>query len=178
MALLASEREPPVLPGVIRPSKPLPLIMTDPVATPDSSRGGRLKQALVAVAVMLVVGVLFYLIGLTQGREPIAELEERVAVAKSAQAAAEDRAMLNRALALTYRAAIDLEERNFGTANEHLESASHSLANLTESDASRSLRSQMVQANLEVADDLSAQRARVLAFATAIEALRTPGASE
>jgi len=144
--------------------------MVDPAAP----RSERLKQALVAVALMLVVGVLFFFIGRMQGREPVPTLEAQAAGAEAELAAVRDQARLSEALALTYRAALDLDARNFGTANEHLHAAAAALDGLSIVDGAAvdELRRGMAETNLAVAADLAGQRARVLQFAEQIEALR------
>jgi hypothetical protein len=139
-------------------------------------------MALIAVGVMLVVAVVFYVIGRMQGRAPVPALEARASGAEAQAAFVEDRALLNEALALTYRAVLDLDDRNFGLANERLHAAARVLNGLSGVDGTAvdELRRQMAETNLAVAEDLAGQRARVLAFAAEIEALlqdRPPDAS-
>ncbi|MDX1419277.1 MAG: hypothetical protein R3181_04870 [Rubricoccaceae bacterium] len=149
--------------------------MADPTPPPAPAdrRRDRLKQALVAVALMLVVGVLFYAIGRIQGAEPVAGLEARAEAAEAELAAVQDRAQLHEALALTYRATVDLDARNFGTANSRLRAAARALDGLSGVDGTAvdGLQRAMAETDLTVAADLAQQRAQVLVFAEEIEAL-------
>jgi hypothetical protein len=122
---------------------------------------------------MLVVAVVFYVIGRMQGREPVPALEARASASEAQAATVQDRALLYEALALTYRAVLDLDDRNFGLANERLRAAARVLDGLSGVDGAAvdQLRRQMAGTNLAVAEDLAGQRARVLAFAAQIEAL-------
>ena len=140
---------------------------------PDS-RMARMKQALIVVAVMLVVGVLFFFIGLIQGKKPIPDLESRTAAAEAQLGVVQDRAALNEALALTYRTTIDLDTRNFGLANDRLHAAAAALNGLHMADGTAvdDLRRAMAETDLTVGTDLAVQRAQVLTFAQEIEALR------
>ena len=149
--------------------------MADSIPPPPAApRNARLKQALIAVALLLVVAVLFYFIGRMQGREPVPALEAQASAAEAQLAAVQDRAYLNEALALTYRTTIDLDARNFGTANERLHAAARALDALSGVDGTEvdELRGAMAEVDLTVGVDLAQQRAQVLVFAEEIEALR------
>jgi hypothetical protein len=150
--------------------------MLDPVppAAPADPRAGRLRQGLVALAVVLVAALVFFFVGRMQGRAPVPALEARAAAAEAQLAAVQDRARLNEALALTYRAALDLDARNFGLANERLRAAARALDGLSVVDGTEvdELRRALAAHDVTVAADLAAQRARVLEFAAQIEALR------
>lgn len=139
-----------------------------------ATRSGRLQQALIALALLLVVAVVFYFVGRAQGRGPVPVLEQRAAEAEAGVAAVHDRARLAEALALTYRTTLDLDARNFGIANEHLHAAAAALDGLSGVDGTAvdELRRRMAETDLAVAADLAAQRAQVLAFAEEIETLR------
>ncbi|HLT47453.1 MAG TPA: hypothetical protein VK002_09520 [Rubricoccaceae bacterium] len=152
--------------------------MTDPVPPPPPAAAGdtrrtRLREALIAVAVMVVVAVVFYFVGRMQGREPLPALESRVEASEAQLVALRDRALLHEALALTYRTTVDLDARNFGTANERLRAAARALDGLSGVDGTEvdELRRAMAETDLTVSADLAQQRAQVLLFAEEIEAL-------
>ena len=156
----------------VPPSPPPP-----PSARPRLSRVTLLKAALIAVGVLVVVAVVFYLVGRSKGAAPIPELEARASAAEAQFAAVQDRAKLNEALALVYRTTMDLDARNFGTANEHLHAAARALDGLSGVDGNGvdGLRRTMAETDLTVAADLQQQRARVLHFAEQIESLLQGG---
>lgn len=93
-------------------------------------------------------------------------------------AAARDENALLRARALLFETALDLERRNFGTANSRLDQVAEHLASLNEPvDPPRidSLRAQISRMDLRVASDLAGQRATVLGFAARLDTLITAG---
>ena len=140
--------------------------MAEPLS-PDASRSARIKQIGITVGVMLLVGILFFFIGMLQGKKPIPELETRAMQAEARLASAQDRARLMEALALTYRTALDLDARNFGTANGHLHQAARALDGLSATDGGGvdELRRLMSETDVTVAEDLAGQRARVISYA-------------
>ena len=124
-------------------------------------------QILATLGVMLAVGVILFFVGLMQGKKPIPDLEERAALAEARLVSSQDETRLHKALALTYRAALDLDARNFGTANDHLQLAARALDGLSETDGTGvdELRRLMTETNINVAEDLEGQRARVVSYA-------------
>jgi hypothetical protein len=133
-------------------------------ASPDRSR---LIQILATLGVMLAVGLILFFVGLMQGKKPVPELENRVAQAEAQLASSQDETRLQKALALTYRSALDLDARNFGTANDHLQLAARALdgLDLTDGTGVDDLRRVMAETNINVAEDLEGQRARVVSYA-------------
>lgn len=143
--------------------------MTDP--TSPSPRPS-LTQVLATVGVMLLVGLILFFVGLLQGKKPIPELEQRAVAAEAVLAQTQDEARLWSALAYIYRASADLDARNFGTANENLHQAARSLDGLQATDGAGvdELRRLMADTDLTVAEDLEAQRARLLSYAQELDA--------
>ncbi|NNF58253.1 MAG: hypothetical protein HKN04_08420 [Rhodothermaceae bacterium] len=135
-----------------------------PASAPDRSR---LVQILATLGVMLAVGVILFFVGVMQGKKPVPRLRDQVALAQARLASSQDEARLHKALALTYRSALDLDERNFGTANDHLQLAARALDGLSETDGTGvdELRRLMAETNINVAEDLEGQRARVVSYA-------------
>ena len=124
-------------------------------------------QILATLGVMLAVGLILFFVGLMQGKKPIPDLEERAALAEARLASTQDEVRLQKALALTYRSALDLDARNFGTANDHLQLAARALDGLDLTDGTEvdELRRLMTETNINVAEDLEGQRARVVSYA-------------
>lgn len=151
-----------------------------------SSRGFR--GIAIAVLVVLLVGVGLYFVGRWQERSR-AEAQrvefERQQQATEAQlsrareqlAAAENRARLLRVRGTLFEAALELDRRNFGIANRHLQSAGQTLGSVTSGftgvDAQKleDLRGAIAEANVNVATNLQAQRTRVLDFAARLDEL-------
>lgn len=140
------------------PSKPLPRWVT---------WGGGVLVALLVV----------FIVGLLVGRGPIAGLTDRAERAEARTAQLEAQLHAQQALSLVYRATLDLDARNFGTANDRLDSAADALArtdaaalqaNPAELDA---LRQEMNAADIRVAEDLAAQRAALSDFARRLVAM-------
>ena len=144
-------------------------------------RRGWLIVAIVAVVLLLAL----YLGGRWQERSRAARVHEglRSEIAaiiterdrmRGELAAARDENALLRARALLFETALDLERRNFGTANSRLDQVSEHLASLDgQVDPPRidSLRAQISRMDLRVASDLAGQRAAVLGLAARLDTL-------
>ncbi len=146
------------------------------------------KSVAIVVLVALLAGAGLYFLGRWQANR--AAVGERVTLQRQVQqtqaqlgqsqaqlAAAESRSRLLQARGTLYQAAVDLERRNFGTANTHLQSAARILAT-ADATAARvdvqaldSVQRSLAATNLNVATDLQAQRARVLELAARLETL-------
>lgn len=153
----------------------------------------------IAAALALVVGAALYFGGRWQERsiaasdrqERIEEVEAArsdLAGAREELAAAEDRIRLLWARSLLFETAVDLDRRNFGTANEHLRAASQQLEAVQTGPPSmdatglRALQRSIAETNLNVATDLEVQRAQIMDFLARLDALLPeerpgPGAS-
>ena len=157
-------------------------------ATPSTST----KTILVAAAVVVALLLIVYLWGQSQTRERLsaqeADYQQRiVAVEKRLQTtqeelvAATNRNRLLMARTDLYRAAADLDQRNFGTANTRLQEAAAALAKVDPSsgdiDAKQlgDLRASIAKTNINVATDLQQQRNRVLELAAQLDALVLDG---
>lgn len=97
-------------------------------------------------------------------------------------AAAQDRIALLHARSLVFETALDLERRNFGTANTRLDETERLLASVRDASALprlEALRSEIAGTDLRVASDLARQREMVLGFAAALDSIisRAPAAA-
>ena len=143
--------------------------------------GSKIKFYLIGVLLVLILGAILYFVGLQAGKAQLAAqaakfgverngLQSQITTAQSERDAALNRAFLNQARAALYRAAIDLDARNFGTANTHLQEAATALGPVRSPDTS-ALQQQISATDLNVAVNLSDQRKKVLGFAEQLNAL-------
>ena len=142
---------------------------------PAKGAGNKAKITLISAAVVLVLGAILYFAGLQSGRAQLGAqaaafdverngLSSKVTTANAARDTARNRAAMMEARAALYRTAIDLDARNFGTANTHLKEAASALDGVKTPDTSQ-LRGAIGATDLNVAVNLSGQRANVLGFA-------------
>lgn len=152
------------------------------------SSSGPSRVVLIGAVVAVVVAVGLYFWGLHQGRgeleaqkagyeQRISGMQADVTKAQAALAAADNRVQFLLARGGVYRTAVDLDERNFGTANTHLQQAAAHLGNVSGSagglDAQKiaALRAELSKTNINVATDLEAQRGKVLRFGQRLDAM-------
>ncbi len=148
----------------------------------------RVKKILTSVAIAVVAGAAIYGIGWWQGSAGIASREDRqkneiTAVQQELQqtkaqlAAVQNYSYLMQARAALFHTAVDLDRRNFGTANTHLQEAAAALNKVKDNsgvlkmDKLSSLQKAIAQSNINVAVNLEEQRTRVLNFVKQLDAL-------
>jgi chromosome segregation ATPase len=105
-------------------------------------------------------------------RAEISDLERERARGAESLAAARVQLALLKTRTLLFETALDLERRNFGTANERLEAAARELAAAREAGGGpeiAEIRDEIAGLDLRVAEDLQQQRSRVLALAARLE---------
>jgi len=145
--------------------------MTPETQPPASS--GIPRSAIWGGTALVIVLVLLGL-GYALGNRPVADLREladqaetRAEAGDALVAAMEARLEANRALALLYRTMLDVDARNFGTANQRLDEAAAALDRVDRdaigeaADEVEALRDEMRALDIRVAEDLSGQRSRV-----------------
>ena len=142
---------------------------------PAKGAASPIKLYLIGAAVILVLGAILYFVGLQSGRAQLDAqaakfeverngLNSKVTTAETARDNALDRSAMMETRAALYRTAIDLDARNFGTANTRLKEAAAALGRVQTPDTSQ-LRSQIEATDLNVAVNLAGQRAQILGFA-------------
>ena len=160
--------------------------MNNPASTP-AAPPSKIKMILIGIAVTLVLAAISYGVGLSQGRAQLAaqktasdgqiqRLQVQVDSGKQELAAAQNRTRLIQARASLYRTALDLERRNFGTANTHLQESAAMLGQVQGGgnlDMARlsALKENLAKTDINVATDLEGQRKQMLDFARQLEAL-------
>ncbi len=140
------------------------------------------------IAILIVIGIALYWVGLSQGRSQL-DAERKTFNTQLEQinarlVTAEYSVRLNQARYYLCRTVLDLDQRNFGLANNHLKEAHAALGNINASmvgvDPGRfeALRKDIGATDISVAMNLEEQRGRVFTFSEQLEALipRTPPA--
>lgn len=141
------------------------------------------------IVVLILLGIALYWVGLSQGKSQL-EAERKnfntqLEQTNSRLVSAEYNVRLNQARFLLCRTVLDLDQRNFGLANNHLKEAYAALGNINASmvgiDPGRfeALRKDIGATDISVAVNLEEQRGRVFTFSEQLEALlpRTPTAA-
>ncbi|MBI4339731.1 MAG: hypothetical protein HY680_07230 [Chloroflexi bacterium] len=141
----------------------------------------KVKLALAFIAILAVVGAALYFGGLLQGRGVVdaqrRDYEARLEAAQSENLKLMSRLAAEQARGLLYRAAAELDRRNFGTANSYLKEAAKALESLNPGDAGfesskvSSLRQAVESVNISVTENLEVQRERVLRAAAQLDDL-------
>ncbi len=135
--------------------------------------------ALGLVAVFILLGV-----GIAIGRGPVPELRETAREARTAEAAAVDRAETlesrlhgEEALTLLYRALLDVDARNFGIANDRVRTAAERLGAVdvarlgADPEELEAIRDELSTFDIRVAEDLAGQRSRLMTLAERLNRL-------
>lgn len=150
------------------------------------------RAIVVAAAVVVVLLLIVYLWGQWQTRarlsaqeadyeQRIVAVENRLQTTQEELAAATNHNRLLMARTDLYRAAADLDQRNFGTANTRLQEAAAALAKVDPTsgdiDAEKlgALRASIAKTNINVATDLQQQRNLVLDLAAQLDGLVLDG---
>jgi hypothetical protein len=138
------------------------------------------KAVLLGAVVVIAVGAGLYVGGYWYAnRQFSGEKQQLNAQVDAAQAQLSELSSANRLLRARfalYQAAAQLDQRNFGSANTHLHEAAGMLAGAApgagvEAADFAALRDELAGTNIQVAEDLEAQRARVLDFGRRLDAL-------
>lgn len=149
------------------------------------SRFKTAKMVLLATVIAIALVAAGYLTASIQGSSRMAaqKTEHEKAVlavqndlqsAQQALASTTERNQLLSASAALYRTSADLDDRNFGTANAHLQEAAAAMAKAAQGAADPEfarLSTVLGQMNINVATDLEAQRSSVLQLAAEIDGL-------
>lgn len=145
-------------------------------STQKSETGAnKLKLYAIGAGVLLLFCAISYFVGLQAGKAQlatqkatydgqIAGLNTQLRDSQSVLEASRSRASLMEARGALYRTTTDLDLRNFGTANGHLNEAATALNRVKAPDVS-ALAAEIKGTDLNVAVNLSDQRAKVLGFA-------------
>jgi hypothetical protein len=141
---------------------------------------GRFKRALVVLLVVAASIGIAYGAGRLQTSSAIASAEQRASEALTAKSAAEAQlAQVQARLEARRRlhlALLQLEERNFGTAEQHLSAAAALLAKSKPDGELEKLRADLAAARLKASDDVAAQRAKIAGWISRFDALVPPAA--
>lgn len=135
----------------------------------------RTKKMAIFVAIGVIAALALYFLGRSSGSSRVADVEQQrnatlaeLSEVEQRAARAENRSHMFQSLARLYRTALDLEERNFGTANRRLQEAASALQSVQSAEEQQQieqLRREIAGTDLNVAVDLEDQRERILGFA-------------
>lgn len=144
-------------------------------------------RLLIAAAVFLAVAFLLYWLGLSKGRGEMASqktsyegqlktAQSQTADAQAQLAAAQTQNQLMTARGLLYQAALALDQRNFGIANDDVAKAGQTLEAAKPADAGVEgklvpIRQAVTATKINVAEDLDTQRSGLLNLASQVDGL-------
>lgn len=141
----------------------------------------RTKRIAIFVGIGVIAALALYFLGRSAGSSRVADIEQQhnatlAELSETEQRAtrAENRSRMFQSLARLYRTALDLEERNFGTANRRLQEAASALQGVQSAENQQQivqLRQDIAGTDLNVAVDLEDQRERILTFAERLHEL-------
>jgi len=136
-----------------------------------SDRRSGVSRYLVWGGGLLLLLVVSFALGTIVGSRPVENLSQRVEQAEMAaresetrSAALEARLHAHQALSLLHRSMLDMDDRNFGTANQRLDDVVATLARVDPeaigpaAGSLEALRMELAELDLRVADDLGEQR--------------------
>jgi len=143
-----------------------------------SGAASRLPRFLAWGGGLALLLIATFVLGFLVGERPVADLSQRVVQAEAGIREGETRAAElesrldgYRALSLLYRTLLDLDSRNFGTANERLYEAAAALTRVDQDaigpagEGIEGLRRDLGNVDLRVADDMGEQREILLRLA-------------
>lgn len=153
-----------------------------------SSKFSGFKKIAIGITVALLSGAAIYGIGWWQGRshvsagneeinQEIKSVRQELEQTQTQLEAVRNYGYLMQARAELYHSAVNLDQRNFGTANTRLQEASTALAKVKDSSGSldtqkiSSLQKNISQTNINVAVNLQQQRREVLKHVNQLNAL-------
>jgi hypothetical protein len=145
-----------------------------PQAKPAAAAGGGFKRALILLGVVAAAVGIAYGAGRMQTASRIAAAEQQASKAQQASETLEARVLRLEARRRLHLALIQLEERNFGSAEQHLKAAAVLLERSKPEGELEKLRALLAQARLKAGDDIAAQRAWIVSWATHLDTLMPP----
>lgn len=168
--------------------------MNDIESAGPETKPAKAKRTLIIIVVAVAVAAAMYGVGWWQGRAQLAaqkadferqlqDVRGELEQTRDELAVAENRGRLMQALAALYRTTVDLDQRNFGIANTHLQEAADALGQIKDASGGldleqlSELRTEIEETDINVAVDLEDQRTMVVGFANELEALIPDAAS-
>lgn len=141
---------------------------------------GRFKRALIVLLVVAASIGIAYGAGRLQTASAVSSAEEQASQAQQGRSAAEAQlAQVQARLEARRRlhlALLQLEERNFGTAEQHLTAAAALLGKSKPEGELEQLRVAVAGARLKASDDVAAQRSKIAGWITRFDVLVPPAA--
>jgi uncharacterized protein HemX len=143
-------------------------------------KSSRAKTIFIGIAIAIVIAIGLFATGYMKGRAQVSPLQSQLAQRDAQLLISQNRGYLMQARAALYHTAIDLDERNFGTANSRLQEAAGALGNMKQDSSTidmekiTQLHSAIAAMNINVAVNLEDQRKHVLDLASQLDNLQ-PG---
>lgn len=147
-------------------------------------KSSRSKTLLIGIVIAILIAIGLFWAGFVRGRaqvsnlnSQISSLQDQASQAKAQLLISQNHTYLLQARAALYHTAIDLDERNFGTANNRLIKAADALGKVTQDSNNMDvngiteLRSSITALKINVAVNLEDQRKQVLDFAARLDDL-------
>lgn len=127
--------------------------------------------------ILLILAVGLYAVGFLNGRSQVVHLRSQLDTAQESLAKVKEQRDVALARALLYQAATDLEERNFGKAQQRISQAATGLAALPPGggeggDAIRAVQKLVGETRIDVTANVEAQRSAVLGLAKRLDSLQ------
>lgn len=151
--------------------------MTQPPPRARQRKGSRAKSFLIGLVIGLIIALVAYFSGQSKGRAGLEAAQTRAQQAETKAATLEATNRLLQARGLIMRSAMDLEARNFGTAQADVQSAAKLLESAPAgADAGRvsAIRSQLESTTVSVSDNVGRQRERLMDLARQMDTLLPP----
>ncbi|MEM7725330.1 MAG: hypothetical protein AAF208_03035 [Cyanobacteria bacterium P01_A01_bin.45] len=155
--------------------------MSEAVETNKSSVFSKVKQALIGIIVATMVGAGIFALGWWQGNSKANSEQNlgdrQVELLENQLEKARNYGYLMQARAELYHTAVDLDRRNFGTANTRLQEAAIALGKVKDASGNidtgkvSSLQKDISQMNINVAVNLEEQRQKVLGLVNKLNRL-------
>ncbi|MEP0766298.1 MAG: hypothetical protein HRF45_07145 [Fimbriimonadia bacterium] len=135
------------------------------------------RRTLILVLVGIAIAIVLYVIGFVNGRSQVGDLRTQLDAAQENLAKVTEQRDVALARSLLYRTAADLEERNFGKAQERLSEAATILSTLAPGggvggDGIRAVQKQVEETRIDVSTNVETQRSAVLEMAKRLDSLQ------
>jgi len=140
-------------------------------------KSSRAKVVLIGIVIAVLIAIGLFATGFVKGRAQVSALQSQLTQKDAQLLISQNRGYLMQARAALYHTAIDLDQRNFGTANSRLQEAAGALGNVKQDSSAidmekiTQLHNAIAAMNINVAVNLENQRAQVLNFASQLDSL-------
>jgi uncharacterized protein HemX len=145
---------------------------------PSGIKSSRGKTMFIGIVIAIFIAIGLFATGYIKGRAQVSTLQSQLTQRDAQLLISQNRSYLMQARAALYHTAIDLDQRNFGTANSRLQEAASALGNMKQDSSTidmekiAQLRNAIAAMNINVAVNLEDQRKHVLDLASQLDNLQ------